>query len=174
MKIKPIYIVNFLFIIIVIALLFSPLRKVLEKMQSTNAQSQFSTIDKLSDQQYSIDLKGVNAQDVNFKEFKGKKIFLNYWGTWCPVCVEEMPEIQKLYEKKKNEIQFVLIYMKDDRALVEQYLRKNNYSFPVYEAVSPIDAALLARAFPTTFLIDEKGNVKEKIEGARDWAQLNF
>ncbi len=174
MKLKPIHILNFLFIIIIIALLFTPLRGILEKIQSNDAQSEFSDITKLTPEQYNIELKGVNTADTNFKNFKGKKIFLNFWGTWCPVCVKEMPDIQNLYDKRKEDIQFVLIYMKDDRAQVEEYLKKNQYTFPVYEASSPIDASMLAKVFPTTFLIDEKGNVKEKIEGIRDWNNLSF
>ncbi|MDR2122144.1 MAG: TlpA family protein disulfide reductase [Flavobacteriaceae bacterium] len=174
MKIKPIYILNFVFIILIIALLFTPLRSLLEKIQSTNAQSEFSTIKSLTPEQYDIELKGINTDDINFKDFKGKKIFLNFWGTWCPICVEEMPDIQKLYDKKKNEYQFVLIYMKDEKAKVQRFLEENQYTFPVYEAVSPIETALLPRAFPTTILIDEKGIVKGKTEGAVDWKNLNF
>ncbi len=174
MKLKPVYILNFVLIIVIIALLFSPLRELLEKIQSNDAQSEYSEIKKLTPEQYDIELKGVNTADANFKNFRGKKIFLNFWGTWCPVCIEEMPDIQKLYDKKKGEIQFVLIYMKDERPKVEEYLKKNNYTFPVYEADSPIDASMLARVFPTTFLIDENGNVKEKIEGSRDWSKLSF
>jgi thiol-disulfide isomerase/thioredoxin len=174
MKIKPVYILNIVFIIIIIAVVFSPFRNFLEKIQSTSAESQFSTIKKLSPEQYNIELKGMNTKDINFTDLKGKKIFLNFWGTWCPICVKEMPDIQELYNKKRNEYHFVLIYMKDKRQEVEEYLQKNQYTFPVYEAVSPIEISLLPRSFPTTVLIDEQGNIKEKIEGARDWGNLEF
>ncbi|MDR1876893.1 MAG: TlpA family protein disulfide reductase [Flavobacteriaceae bacterium] len=174
MKIKPVYIVNFIFIGVIIAVLFTPLRSILEKVQSTDAQSEFSTIKTLTPEQYDIELKGVNTADTNFRNFKGKKIFLNFWGTWCQICMEEMPDIQKLYDKKGNNLQFVLIYIKDERAKVLEYLKANRYTFPVYEATSPIDAALLPKTFPTTFLIDEKGNIKEQIEGSKDWKNLSF
>jgi thiol-disulfide isomerase/thioredoxin len=174
MKIKPFYILNFIFILIIIALLFTPLRSLLEKVQSANAQNEFSSVKALTPEQYDIELKGVNTKDTNFKNFQGKKIFLNFWGTWCPICIKEMPDIQELYNKKGDEYQFVLIYMKNKREEVQEYLQKNQYTFPVYEAVSPIETSLLPHSFPTTVLIDEKGNIKDKIEGARDWKNLIF
>lgn len=173
MKIKPVYIINFIFIIIIIAVLFTPLRGLLEKIQPA-AQTEISTSKTLSSKQYNISLSGINNPDTNFSTFKGKKIFLHFWGTWCPVCVKEMPEIQKLYEQKGKEYQFVLIYMKDQKENVQKYLQENSYTFPVYEAVSPMVTFLLPTVFPTTFLIDEKGNIIEKIEGGRNWNDLEF
>ncbi|TWP22968.1 TlpA family protein disulfide reductase [Apibacter muscae] len=174
MKIKPIYVVNIVFIALIIALLFTPLRGYLQKIQSSTAESKYAKISQLTPEQYNIELKGVNTPDVNFKDFKGKKIFLNFWATWCPICKSEMPDIQTLYNSSKQDYQFVLIYMKDDRKKVEEYLKENSYTFPVYEAVSPIETSLLPTEYPTTFLIKENGEIQEKVIGARDWKNLKF
>jgi len=46
-------------------------------------------------------LKDLNGKEMSLSDLKGKKVFLNFWATWCPPCKEEMPEIQKLYRKQK-------------------------------------------------------------------------
>jgi len=176
MKIKPIYIFNSFLIIIVLVVLFTPLRSYLEKLQGYPPDNQTSSTKEitLTSEQYNIDLKGINSPDTNFQSFKGKKIFLNFWATWCKPCCEEMSSIQKLYGQKKNEVQFVLIYMKDSREEVIKFLHENHYDFPVYEAVSPIDTVLLPIGFPTTFIIDEKGKITQKIEESKDWSDFKF
>jgi len=182
MKIKPIYIFNSFLIIIVLAVLFTPLRSYLEKLQGNTPDSQTPSTKEivLTSEQYNIDLKGINTPDINFQSFKGKKIFLNFWATWCKPCCEEMPSIQKLYEQRKNEVQFVLIYMKDNREEVIKFLNKNHYDFPVYEATSPIDPVLLPTGFvtaiilPTTFIIDEEGKIIQKTHESKDWSDFRF
>jgi len=59
-------------------------------------------------EELNLQLKGVNVPDANLADFKGKVVFLNFWGTWCPPCRAEYPSIQKLYEAKKDKVQFVL------------------------------------------------------------------
>ncbi|MDR3273645.1 MAG: TlpA family protein disulfide reductase [Flavobacteriaceae bacterium] len=176
MKIKPIYIFNIFLIIIVLAMLFTPLHSYLEKLQGKLPNSEISSTKEtvLTSEQYNIDLKGINTHDTNFQSFKEKKIFLNFWASWCEPCREEMPSIQKLYNRKKNEAQFVLIYMKDNQKEVMKFLQENHYDFPVYEAASPIDPELLPIVFPTTFIINEKGKILKKTEKAEDWSNFKF
>ena len=64
----------------------------LEKSQS---------IGMLTESEYNVELKGINVPDANLSDFKGKPIFLNFWGSWCPPCRAEFPTIQSLYESKK-------------------------------------------------------------------------
>lgn len=124
---------------------------------------------KLSDDDYNVELKGINVPDSNLKNFKGKTLFLNFWGTWCPPCVKEWPSIQKLYETKNNHMGFVLIAMQDDEQKVRQFLKKNNYSAPVYIATSPITENILPKVFPTTLLIAPSGQILKKVDYSEDW-----
>lgn len=58
----------------------------------------------------SLSLKDVNGNTINLTDFKGKKVFVNMWASWCPPCRNEMPSIQSLYEKTlDNNVQFVMI-----------------------------------------------------------------
>ena len=124
----------------------------------------------LKDTDLDIQLKGLNTPDTNLKNLKGDKlIFLNFWGTWCPPCREEWPTIQKLYDSKKNKINFVLIAMQDEEEKVLKFLKENNYTAPVYVAQSPISNNVLPKAFPTTFLLDKNGRILLKEDASKDW-----
>ncbi|MEC5395423.1 TlpA family protein disulfide reductase [Bergeyella sp. RCAD1439] len=127
---------------------------------------------------YDIQLKGLNTTSTNLKNFRGKKVlFLNFWGTWCKPCREEWPSIQKLYENRKDQMDFVLIAMMDQEEDVKKFIEENGYTAPVYLAESPIEAKLLPKVFPTTFLLAPNGHILLKEEATKDWnseESLNF
>lgn len=120
-------------------------------------------------EEMNLQLKGVNVPDANLADFKDKIVFLNFWGSWCPPCRAEYPSIQKLYEAKKDKVQFVLIAMKDEEETVKKFLAENKYNTPVYFATSPIAEKMLPKVFPTTFLIGKNGRILKKEESASDW-----
>ena len=122
-----------------------------------------------------IELKGINVPSTNLKTLKQDKLlFLNFWGTWCPPCREEWPGIEKLYNSKKDKVNFVLIAMQDKEEDVIAFLKKNNYTAPVYVAQSPISNNLLPKVFPTTFLLNDKGRILVKEESTKDWDSKSF
>lgn len=116
-----------------------------------------------------LQLKGLNVPDANLADFKDKVVFLNFWGSWCPPCRAEYPSIQKLYEAKKDKVQFVLIAMQDQEENVKKFLADNKYTTPVYLAAGPIAEKMLPKVFPTTYIIGKNGRILKKEQNASDW-----
>lgn len=124
----------------------------------------------LNDEALAISLKGYNGTaDTNLAELRGKVVFINFWGSWCPPCVEEMPSIQKLYESKGDQIAMVLITMKDRPEKFVPYLQENQYTMPVYEANSLLPKSLIPGSFPTTYILNKKGEIVLKEIKSKDW-----
>ena len=124
----------------------------------------------LQDSDYDVQLKGLNVASTNLKNLKGNKlVFLNFWGTWCAPCREEWPTIEKLYQARKDKIDFVLIAMQDKEEDVLKFMKENNYTAPVYIAQSPVSKNILPKSFPTTFLLDKNGRILLKEDASKDW-----
>lgn len=126
----------------------------------------------LNDDDLAIDLKGYNGtMDANLADFKGQVVFLNFWGSWCPPCVAEMPSIQELYESKGKEVAFVLMTMQDKPEKFVPYLQENQYTMPVYEAESLLPKKIIPNVFPTTYIINKRGEVVFRETKTKDWNQ---
>lgn len=119
---------------------------------------------------YNWELIDINKNEINFKESEGKVIFLNLWATWCPPCVGEMPEIQKLYDKFKNNenIRFYMV-TSDSVDKMKAFVEKRGYSFPVYKYKSETPFPFKVRSIPTTFVISKSGEIVIKETGAANW-----
>lgn len=155
-----------------IAIMFTPIGTTIKEKLEGDEHIVGTRDEKLSDSDFDIDLIGYNgAQPSNLLKMKnsGEVIFLNFWGTWCPPCVQEMPTIQKLYERKGNQVKFVLIAIQDKPKTITDFLQKNNYTIPVYEANSPLSINMLPHVFPTTYIINRKGEIVLKETKTRDW-----
>ncbi|HEY4650434.1 MAG TPA: TlpA disulfide reductase family protein [Pontibacter sp.] len=113
----------------------------------------------------------LDGTQVNFESLKGKVVFLNIWATWCPPCIAEMPNIQKLYEKiGSDKIAFVMLSV-DEGGMekVKKFIGKKGYTFPVYMPASQFPEEFYSTAIPTTFIIDPQGQIVAKQEGMADY-----
>jgi thiol-disulfide isomerase/thioredoxin len=116
-------------------------------------------------------MMGLDGTIVPFESLKGKVVFLNIWATWCPPCIAEMPNIQRLYEKVgSDKIAFVMLSV-DEKGLakVKKYIAKKGYTFPVYLPASDFPEAFHSSAIPTTFIISPEGRIVAKQEGLAEY-----
>jgi thiol-disulfide isomerase/thioredoxin len=125
----------------------------------------------LSLEDYEMEFQDLKGNTIEVSSLKGKVIFLNLWATWCPPCVAEMPSIQKLYEKyKENEEIAFLIVSNENPAPVEKFMKKKGYTFPVYLNKFRMPEAFATSSIPTTFVVSKDGKIVVKEVGASDWA----
>ncbi len=119
---------------------------------------------------YEWSLKSLSGGDLNFSELNGKVIIVNFWATWCPPCIAEMPSFQSLYDhyKQNNEV-FFLFVTTDNRSKVEAFMQKKGYDLPVYYPLSQVPIELSNNSIPTTFIIDKQGYIVVDKVGAVDW-----
>lgn len=113
-----------------------------------------------------------NGKEHKLSEYKGKVVFLNFWATWCPPCIEEMPHIEELYkEYNLNKDEVVILGVTGTHDQTEQdikdYLDENNYTFPtVIDKTGEIFTDYNISSYPTTFMIDKDGKIYGYTVGA--------
>jgi len=118
---------------------------------------------------YKGELKAINTNhDIDFENLKGKVVLVNYWATWCPPCVAEMQSLQNLYNAYKDEVVFLFITT-DSEVVTIDFLNKNKYTIPCYNAISNLPSELDTSSIPATFLIGKQGNIVIKKTGSADW-----
>jgi thiol-disulfide isomerase/thioredoxin len=107
--------------------------------------------------------------------FRGKVIFLNFWASWCPPCVAEMPGINSLYEStRRDSIIFLMVSLDRNRGDGIKFIRKKGFAFPVFFTASSLPATLESEVIPTTFVIDKEGRIAVRKEGLADYDNRSF
>src|SRR5579862_4411172 len=106
-------------------------------------------------------VKDESGHLVKLSDFRGKIVFLNFWGTWCPTCVDEMPDIQKLYQQFQGRpFQILEVSIDNDWPEIHQFYKEHHLDLPTYlDPGHQIAGLYKVYKFPETFLIDENGSV---------------
>ncbi|WP_179404881.1 TlpA family protein disulfide reductase [Burkholderia guangdongensis] len=139
----------------------------------TAAATRVDAVDAL----WSADVTDVDGKPQTLASFKGQKIVVNFWASWCGPCVKEMPELVALsHEYAKKGIRFVGLGVDSDQN-VKTFLQKVKVDYPIF--VSGYAGADLARNFgntagalPFTVVIDENGKIRETKLGEIEPAEL--
>ncbi len=123
---------------------------------------------------YDFTLKDQDGNQVTLSDYKGKVIFLNFFGTWCGPCQSEMPAIQHMYEKygynEKDLIILSIAHPNDGQdgseAEIAERMKNWGYSYPVlFDSDDTVFYHYYVSAFPTSFIIDREGKFLGYIQG---------
>lgn len=123
-----------------------------------------------------LNLKIIDADGniTSLSALKGKVIFLNYWATWCPPCIAEMPNIVKLHKHLGNEVAFVMLSFDKDFEKAKNFNAKKGYELPIYAPASKIPAIIASSSLPTTYIIDKDGNLAFTHKGMANYNSSEF
>jgi peroxiredoxin len=117
---------------------------------------------------------GMDGKMVSLSDFKGKVVLVNIWATWCPSCVDEMPSMEKLYQKLKGEDFEILAVSIDSlgEKVVAPFMKKYKLTFPaLIDSAGAIRMGYRTTGVPESFIIDKDGMLVKKIIGSLDWTK---
>lgn len=116
-----------------------------------------------------IDLSDLEGNPISLADYRGKRIFLNLWATWCKPCLAEMPDLSKANDILSKEGYVFLAASDENLKKINDFVRKHDYSFQFVKmnnSVYDLDVS----ALPTTFIINAEGELVYDEVGARNWA----
>jgi len=118
-------------------------------------------------------LSDLAGQAVRLSALRGRVVLVNLWTTWCPPCREEMPSMERLYQRVHDRGVELLAVSEDEsgaRDQVEAFVRDLNVSFPVLlDPDREVGLLYGVWGYPETFVIDRQGRVVERVIGPRVW-----
>jgi len=171
MKLNRSKIQNILLLLLIVVVLFTPLGtqiKVQVNRLLAFAPSVVSEEERTKVMAYDWNLQTLEGEGYNFTETQGKVVLLNFWATWCPPCIAEMPSMQELYNDYGDQVVFVFV-SQEPKEKIEAFLDKHSYNFPVYQATSNPPAIFGHKTIPQTYLVDKTGAIVIDKNGAADW-----
>lgn len=123
-----------------------------------------------------IQFKEASGKITDLGDLKGKVVFLNFWATWCPPCLAEMPSVNKLYEHFKDDknVVFILVDADSDLPKSQKYMDRKNFKLPVYQVASNIPEQIFKGSLPTTVVFDKEGRLSYHEVGAANYGSGKF
>lgn len=139
-----------------------------------------STIQNKTETRYPLvpDLRfrTVNDSSINLGTLRGKTIFINFWATWCPPCIAEIPGINGLYQKLRHDSSFVFLMADVDGNFEKSktFMTNHNTNLPLVKAEVMIPANVFTGTLPTTLVINKKGEIVFHEQGVANYGTKKF
>ena len=107
-----------------------------------------------------------DGNEVQFSDYVGKPMVLNFWTYWCDYCLMEMPEFNRVYEELGGEVTFLLVHADTNTESGKQIITDGGYTFPVlFDETRIAKMTYGVNSYPITFFIDAQGNLKAYYSG---------
>lgn len=123
----------------------------------------------------SFRMRNGRGEIVDMAQFKGKKVFVNLWATWCPPCRAEIPSIESLGAKTDPaKVEFVMLSLDDNFEKAKNYAANNNMRLPVYYPASDLPQLFVTEGIPMTIIFNEKGEILFNEVGSANYDTKRF
>lgn len=129
-----------------------------------NTASQWTALDKpLPDFQFS----DAGGKTWTLADLKGKVTLVNLWATWCGPCRNELPYLQKLFDKvgERKDLQVVTLNTDDNPGLILPFMGENKYTFPVLPALGYVNKLVPELSIPRNWIVDADGVLRQERVG---------
>ena len=116
-------------------------------------------------------LEDLSGKRLSLKELRGKVVFLNFWATWCVPCRQEMPTMERLQRKLKEQgLEVVAINVRESRKEVRKFFDELGLTFiSLLDKDGKVSEEYGAWAIPLSYFINRKGEFVGKVDGSREW-----
>lgn len=122
-----------------------------------------------------FELETLDGKTIKLSEMRDKNVILNFWATWCGYCVLEMPDLQKLQEKYKDDLLILTVNVGESKEVVQKFMEENNLNLAV---VLDKDMAVSnnygIRSYPTTIAVNKKGEAVRGYVGMLTYEQMEL
>lgn len=123
----------------------------------------------------SFTVQDINGRSINLQSFKGKKVFVNLWASWCPPCRREMPSIEKLSQSvDTGKVVFIMLSLDDNFYKAKKFIQNQKLKLPVYYPAESLPDLFNVQGIPVTFIFNENGELIQRIEGGDDYYSKRY
>nr|WP_321230882.1 TlpA disulfide reductase family protein [uncultured Psychroserpens sp.] len=165
-----------LIILIVIALMIipqtrQPIQVFLQKgIAMIVKPSVIDTSERVKLSSYDWKLQDIEGNKFDFSSAEGKVIVINFWATWCPPCIAEMPSLEKLYQNYESNDDVIFLFVSNEETtIINNFIKKKGYTFNAFQPLTNYPQEFNVSSIPRTFIISKKGDIVIDKSGAADW-----
>lgn len=120
-----------------------------------------------------FELTDLNGDSVQLSDYRGQKVFLNFWASWCPPCRAEMPDVQRLHQENFEDFMIIAVNVGENKTAAADFIRENNLDFKVVlDNDQSVSREYLVRGIPTSYFVDENGVIINKISGVISYQKM--
>jgi len=120
-----------------------------------------------------FELLNMDEEKVKLSDYRGKVVLLNFWATWCPPCIREMPSMELLHQQvDADDFKVIAVNQMEDIDQVFAFtgqLEVDPTFTIVFDTTSEVSLAYAVRGLPTTYLLDKEGNIRYRAVGGREF-----
>lgn len=119
-------------------------------------------------------LTDLEGNEITLSDLKGKKVFLNFWATWCSPCKAEMPDIEKIYQDTTDsDLIIIAVNIGESKKTVNNFIEDKNYNFKVLlDSDQEVASRYYITAIPTSLFIDEDGYIIAQKSGSMEAEEM--